>query len=141
MKSARFLFAVCLGLVPATALAAPRDELLRLVPDDYTFCVVVQNLRDLAKSDGDSGFLKSLDKSPVFRKFQESPDAKKFQQMVEGILKELKVKPEQVWNDLLGDAIVFAYRKGPAENPDKEDGLLLAHARDEKLLPGGGPNQ
>ena len=37
--------------VPAAAFAGPRDDLLRLVPDDYTFCVVVQNLRDLAKSD------------------------------------------------------------------------------------------
>ena len=54
------------GASPAAAFAGPRDDLLRLVPDDYTFCVVVQNLRDLAKSDERiRRFSRRLTKSPL----------------------------------------------------------------------------
>jgi len=132
MNVIRSLFVLL--VVPAAAFAAPRDDLLRLVPDDYTFCVVVQNLRGLAKSDGDPAFLKGVAESPMLKQFQESPEAKKFQAVLETIFKDLQVTPEQVWNDILGDAIIFAYRKGPPEQKDKEDGLLLVQARDEKLL-------
>src|SRR5262245_14489326 len=134
MNAVRSLFAVLLATIPATALAAPRDDLLRLVPADYTFCVVVQDLRGLAKSDGDPAFLKGVAESPMLKQFQGSPEAKKFQAVLETIFKDLQVTPQQVLNDILGDAIVFAYRKGPPEQKDKEDGLLLVHARDEKLL-------
>ena len=42
--------------------------------------------------------------------------------------------PEQFRDDLLGDALVFAYRKGPPGQESREDGLILLHARDDKLL-------
>jgi len=132
MNVVRSLFALL--VVPAAGLAAPRDELLRLIPEDYTFCVVVQNLRGLARSDGDPAFLKGVAESPMLKQFQDSPEAKKFQAVLETIFKDLQVTPEQLWRDILGDAIVFAYRKGPADQKDKEDGLLLVNARDEKLL-------
>jgi len=134
MTLSRFFAAVAIWCLPAAAFAGPRDDLLRLVPDDYTFCFVAHNLRDLAKSGDEPTFLKALEKSPLLKQFEGSPEAKKFEGAVDAVLKGLGVTPEQIWNDILGDAIVFAYRKGPAGHEDQEDGLFLIHARDAKLL-------
>jgi hypothetical protein len=128
----RLSLAFTLLLVPPAAFAGPRDDLLRLVPDDYAFCVVVQELREHGKSDGT--FLKGITDHPLFRGIQNTPEVQKVQQVFESLMKELMVTPEQVRDDLLGDALVFAYRKGPPGQEGKEDGLILLHARDEKLL-------
>jgi hypothetical protein len=125
---------LALALLSLPAAASPRDELLRIVPEDYTFCVVAQNLRDQAKVGGDASFLPALAQSPLFKQLQQTPEAKKVQQVIETILKELDVTPARLRDDVLGDAFVFAYRKGPAGQPDAEDGIILLHARDEKLL-------
>ncbi|MBO0700244.1 MAG: hypothetical protein J2P46_17725 [Zavarzinella sp.] len=130
----RLVIVVALWSAPAVALAGPRDELLRLVPDDYTFCLVLQDLREHAKADGSSPFLKGLAESSVLRGLQKTPEAEKFRAAFETILREVGITPEQLRDDLLGDAVVFAYRKGPPKQESKEDGLILVHARDEKLL-------
>lgn len=130
----RSLLLTAVLIVPSLAAAGPRDDLLRLVPDDYTFCVVVQDLREQGKGDGRNSFLKGLVDSPVLKGLQAAPEAAKFQETFQAILKELGVTPEQFRDDLLGDALVFAYRKGPPGQEAREDGLILLHARDAKLL-------
>jgi hypothetical protein len=134
MTSPRLLVALAVWCAPVSVFAGPRDDLLRLVPDDYTFCLVVQNIREHAKADGQSSFLKGLAESPLVKGYQNTPEAEKLRTAFEAILKELGITPEQLRDDLLGDAVVFAYRKGPPGNEAKEDGLILVHARDEKLL-------
>jgi hypothetical protein len=134
MTAPRLLLAVALWSAPAAAFAGPRDDLLRLVPDDYTFCLVLQDLREHAKADGKSPFLSDLAESPVMKGLRNTPEAGKVRAAFETILKELEVTPEQLRDDLLGDAVVFAYRKGPPGQEAKEDGLILLHARDDKLL-------
>jgi hypothetical protein len=136
MKASHSLLVVALAhcCVPAAAFAGPRDDLLRLVPDDYTFCVVVQNLRGQGKSGGDASWLKGFAESPLIKQMQTSPEAKKVQAAIEEIFKGLDVSPEQFRDDILGDAVIFAYRKGPPGQQDKDDGLILVHARDDKLL-------
>lgn len=133
MPAVRTIFALLLASLPVSALASPRDDLLRVVPNDYTFCVVAQNLRDQGKPGG-VPFLQRLMDSPLFKLLQQTPEAQKVQQVFESIFKELDVTPAQLRDDILGDAIVFTYRKGPPGQPEKEDGLILLHARDEKLL-------
>ena len=128
------LLVVAALAVPPAAFAGPRDDLLRLVPEDYTFCVVVQALREHAKGGSDAPFLKRLADHPILKGFQGAPEAQKFQRVFDGLMKDLMVAPEQFVNELLGDALVFAYRKGPPGQEGKEDGLILVHARDEKLL-------
>src|SRR5205823_2135821 len=87
-----------------------------------------------AKVGSDSSFLPALAKSPLFKQLQQAPEAQKVQHVIETILKDLGVTEAQFRDDLLGDALVFVYRKGPPGQPDAEDGLILLHARDEKLL-------
>src|SRR5262245_38675869 len=130
----RLLVAVAVLAAPIAAPASPRDDLLALVPDDYTFCVVVQNLREQAKGDGDGSFLKGIAEHPLMKGLSATPESRKFAQAIEDLMKGLMVTPEQLRDDLLGDAFVFAYRKGPPGEEGKEDGLFLLHARDPKLL-------
>src|SRR4051812_32083648 len=101
MPLRRLVLAAAL-VAPTAAVASPRDDLLRLVPDDYTFCVVVQNLREHGKSDGDSSFLKGLAESPVLKGLQSAPEAVKVQEAFTAILKDLGVTPAQLRDDLLG---------------------------------------
>ena len=131
MPLSRFLTAVLAWAVPAVACAGPRDDLLRLVPDDYTFCVVGQNVRDAL---GKAAALQRLAATPLVKLLRDSDEGRKAGEMAEFLMKELEVTPAQVRDDLLGDVVVFAYRKGPAGRPDQEDGLFLVHARDPALL-------
>jgi hypothetical protein len=130
----RHLTIAAVLVAPSAAVAGPRDDLLRLVPDDYTFCVVLQNFRELGRSEGNPSLLKGVADSPLMKGLQTTPEARKFQQAFASILKDLGVTPDQLRDDLLGDALVFAYRKGPAGQEGKEDGLILLHARDANLL-------
>ena len=138
MKALHPLVVVALAVahccVPAAAFAGPRDDLLRLVPDDYTFCVIVQNLRGQDKSGGNGSWLKGFAESPLIKQMETSPEAKKIQAAIDGIFKGLGVSPEQIRDDILGDAFIFAYRKAQPGQQDKDDGLILVHARDDKLL-------
>src|SRR5215207_8187603 len=121
--SLRSLLIAATMIVPSAAAAGPRDDLLRFVPDDYTFCVVVQNLRQEGKGGERNSFLKNVADSPVIKGLQSAPEAAKFQEAFQSILKELGVTQEQLRDDLLGDALVFAYRKGPQGEESREDGL------------------
>lgn len=114
----------------------PREELLRYVPDDVGFCLVVQNLR---------GQLRELAGSPFGRRLRESAGAKALRASAEwGQLKQaeqylerhLGVNAEKLFDDLLGEAFAFAYKPGPLGKQDDEQGLFLLRARDEKTLAG-----
>ena len=83
------LLVVAALAVPPAAFAGPRDDLLRLVPEDYTFCVVVQDLREHAKGGSDAPFLKRLAEHPILKGFQGAPEAQKFQRVFDGLMKEI----------------------------------------------------
>src|SRR5947209_7883792 len=119
MPLRRLIAAVTLLATPAVAPAGPRDDLLRLIPEDYTFCVVAQNLRDQLKGEGDNSFLNGIAEHPLFKGLQGTPESRKVAQAIEEVIKGLMVTPEQIRDDLLGDALVFAYRKGPAGDEGK----------------------
>ena len=58
---------------------SPRDELLRLVPDDTAICLVVQGLRERSKAVAESPFAEwaqkkyqpAIGSAPELQKFQE----------------------------------------------------------------------
>jgi hypothetical protein len=134
MPLRRLFAAVAVLAAPPVAPAGPRDDLLRLVPADYTFCVVVQNLREQSKGEGDNSFLKGIAEHPLMKGLQGTPESRKFAQAIEEMTKGLMVSPEKIRDDLLGDAFVFAYRKGPPGDEGREDILILLHAREPTLL-------
>jgi hypothetical protein len=120
--------------IGGAAIAAPRDEALRLVPDEMSFCVVVQGVRERAKAVGADSFVSRVAAMPFLKAKLDSPEFKKLLDVEQYLLKELQITPEQLRDELLGDAVVFAYRQGPSGKPEQEQGLFLIHAHDAELL-------
>ena len=59
---------------PPLHAANPRDELLRFVPADVGFCVVIQNLRDNGKALASSPFVEQFQKSAFGKKLAEAKE-------------------------------------------------------------------
>ncbi|HEY7315115.1 MAG TPA: hypothetical protein VH643_37560 [Gemmataceae bacterium] len=114
--------------------ATPRDELLRLVPDPVGFCVVVQDLRGHAASLQASPFFEQLKRSPLADKIHKSEELKKLDRIESRMKEKLGLDWARLRDDLLGDAIVFAYRPGPPGKPEQEQGVILIRARNPKIL-------
>lgn len=128
--------AVLTGLVlgTATPAAAPRDQVLRLVPEDVGFCLLVQDLRGHASAFLASPFLARLAASPLGLRLLVAPETQVLAQTKANIETALGIPLARLRDDILGDAVVLAYRPGPVNNPADEQGLLALHARDANLL-------
>jgi hypothetical protein len=124
-----------LALVAAPLYAAtPRDELLRYVPKDVAFCLILQDLRDRDTALQQSPFMKELAKSPFMEALLQSDDLKNLLKVDQFLHDNLGVDAVKLRDEIFGDALAFAYRPGPPGKPDAEQGLFLLRARDPKLL-------
>jgi hypothetical protein len=124
------LILVALSCTGTTFGSPATDELLRYVPEDVGFCVVVQDLR---------GHSANLRASPFFQKWGTSfpgsdAERKQLEEFEKYVEKFLGVTSKDIVEDILGDAFAFAYRPGPAGKPGEEQGLFLVRARDPKKL-------
>ncbi len=117
--------------VQAANPVTPRDELLRFVPADVGFCVVVQNLRDTGKALAESPFIEQFRNSKAGKALQEAKEIAKLIDIEKELQKHFKIGWDDLRNDILGDAVVFAYRPS---NKNDEQGLMLIRARNEKAL-------
>jgi len=86
--------ALAAAVFPALARAAPRDELLRLVPDDVAFCLVVQDLRQHSQALAASPFAEAFRKSPFAAGFKDSPEFKKLAQLDAELRKQVASTPQ-----------------------------------------------
>jgi hypothetical protein len=131
-----FLLALWLGpaLSPTAWASAARDELLRLVPDDVGLCLVISDLRGQTEKFVSAPWVKRLTGSPLGRALDASPEMRKLDKLEEVFRRKLGLGLDQLRDDILGDAVVLAYRFGPPGKPEQEQGLLLLRARDEGLL-------
>jgi hypothetical protein len=130
--------AVCLltalALAAPVAAAEPRDELLRFVPDDVGFCLVVQDLRGRSADVLDSPFAQAFAKSPLAARFAGAGEWKQLSDVEKYLKQHLGVGWKELRDDLLGDCFVFTYRPGPIDKPDQEQGAFLVRAREAKPL-------
>jgi hypothetical protein len=131
---AGLLVTLGLLLVPAVACAAPRDEALRLVPDDVGFCLVVQGLRDRAAALADSPFREEFDGSPLGQALYGSQEWAKLRALGSKVREDLKVDWPRLRDDIFGDALVFAYRPAPPGQAKEDGDLVVIRARDARLL-------
>jgi hypothetical protein len=130
------------AVLVAAMLASPcraqdpmaRDELLRLVPRDAGFCLIVNDLRGNADKLHDATWLKALRASPLGALWAASPEAAKLAKQEEDLKQHLQIDWPQFRDDILGDLLVFAYRPGPPDKPQDEDGVLLLWARKPEAL-------
>src|SRR5438874_108244 len=134
----RFVFFSALSslcLAGSTSFAAqPRDEVLRLVPDDVGICILIQDLRGQAERLHKSPFAERLAASPVGRALRDAPELKQLAAFDEHLRAHLQMSWAQLRDDVLGDAIALAYTPGPPGKPEQEQGLLLLHARKPERL-------
>src|SRR5262249_6429812 len=135
LRPSRRYCCAALAALMTTALARPApagEQLLRLVPDDVGFCLVLQDLRAQLVTFRSSPFWREFCASSVGRKLLDSPEAQKLAAVDEQLQKQLQIDWPRLRDELLGDAVVFAYRPGPPGKPDQEQGLFLVWARDAK---------
>jgi hypothetical protein len=124
-------------LLPGAVRAgSPRAELLRLVPPDIGFCLLIEDLRGHGTALLESPFVKQFSQSHLARQALQAPEAQRLSLLDQFLQQFLKVSATQLRDDILGDALVLAYRPGPVGKPSEEQGLLLVRARDPKLLAG-----
>src|SRR6185437_1885342 len=131
-RASRAILAVV--LTSSIGTAAPRDELLRLAPKDSAFCLVVQDLRGQLQSLLNSPFVRALRASPLGACIAKANEMKTLVELDEYVQKCLGISSARLRDDILGDAIVFAYRFNPHGKNEADEGLVLVRARDAKLL-------
>jgi hypothetical protein len=126
------LAALLLSALPLAA--APRDDLLRLVPSDSGFCLLIQDLRTHADHLINSPFAAQFAKSPFGVTISASPELRKISALDGELKKHFDVTPAQLRDDIYGDALVFAFRPAPDGKPENEEGVFLLRARNKDLL-------
>jgi hypothetical protein len=123
-----------LGGAASASAATPRDELLRYVPDDVGFCFILQDFRDQLKTLAASPFAEQLDKSPLGRALSGSKEIGKLIDLEKQLKQLIGLSSDELRDDILGDAVVFAFRPAPPGKAEQEAGLILVRARDAKKL-------
>ncbi len=133
-RSSSALLLMLLAAAAAPAAAAPRDELLRLVPDDVGFCLLLQDLRGHAAALRDSPFVEQVRISSLGQLLRGARELKRLDAIGDRLQKHLGFDWTKLGEDILGDAVVLAYKPGPPGKEDAEQGLVLVRARDARLL-------
>src|SRR3954466_13061521 len=116
--------AVVLALAAVAHAATPTDELLGLVPEDVGFCLVFQDLRQVVNDVKASAFARQFAASPLGLEILNSPEVGKLAKAEKDVQTALNVSWTDLVNDVFGDAVVLAYRPGPPEQPEQEQGLF-----------------
>lgn len=129
------LFA-CLFALPLAAAAPPRDELLRLVPPDAGFVVIIQDARAHFDRIRNSPFVKLLKSSAPDKWSADAPEWKQLAELDELVQREIGVTLPKLRDEVLGDAIVLVWKPGPPEQPEADHGVVLVWPRDAKLAAG-----
>ncbi|MBM4072087.1 MAG: DUF3352 domain-containing protein [Planctomycetes bacterium] len=120
------------GIVQAQA--SPRERLLRLVPTNTGVCLVVSDLREHWRKTQDTRWFKTLIDSPVGAALARAPEFGKLVRLEQDFKKHFGVDAAQLRDEILGDAVVFAYTPAQSQRSEDEAGLLLLWARDSPLL-------
>lgn len=139
MNSASHLLVVLgvlLGPIAGDAPAVgdrPADGLLRLVPPDAGLTLVVEDLRDHARSFLASPLAASLRELPAVRDWLNSDDFRKLQVSRRELEAGLKTDLATIRDEILGDAVVLAMHLPEGASPEAARGLMLARHRDRDL--------
>ena len=98
------------------------------MPDDVGFCLVVQDLRGHSADVLESPFAQAFAKSPLASPVRRRDEWKQLSDVEKYLKKHLGVGWKEIRDELLGDAFVFAYRRGRPDKPEQEQGAFLLRA-------------
>jgi hypothetical protein len=118
------------GLAGTGRVAAhPVDDLLKVAPADAHVYAVARDLRELAGSDWKTRF----GKIAILKQILNSNEVNGAIDTVTKAFAELGTTPEEVRDELFGDALVFSYTRSLTGKDEDDRSLILGHARDAKL--------
>jgi hypothetical protein len=116
------------------AVAGPRDEALRLAPPDFAVTFVVQDLRAHSNAVLESPFAAWFPTSALGKKFFASAPFKSVTDSSTPIFAALGITPADVFHDILGDAVVFAFTPAAPGGTPGERSVILVRPRKPELL-------
>ena len=119
MKTLLTAALVGLCLVPPARAADPAEELLRFVPPDVSFCLVIRDLRGHTEALTASPFGEALGSSPLGLALKATPEWQQLARADQLLQKYFQISSTQLRDDIFGDAVVLAYRAGPPGKPDE----------------------
>lgn len=126
--------ALCLALFAAPVPAGPPDDVLRMVPADSTLCVLVRDLRGHSARVLESPFADWFPKSALGKAVLAHDGLKKLRETEKTISEHLGLTAQDIRDDILGDAVAFAYTAGQGGKADAEVGVLIGKARKPDTL-------
>jgi hypothetical protein len=130
-----FALAVALLVIPKnTADALPRDELLRVAPADAAIIILVQNAREHYRNLSESPFVQWFPTTSIGRKLLESADLKQLRESGGMIFSELGTNPTALIEDVLGEAVAFAFTPAPSDRLNDERAIILIRPRKPEVL-------
>src|SRR5262249_6160505 len=88
--------AACLLAASVARAASPRDELLRLVPEDVGFCLVIEDIRGHGTAFLASPFFKQFRSSSTAGRIVDSPETKKLSEIDQFLERNLHITSIQL---------------------------------------------
>lgn len=131
----RLLALLAVALLAAPLFAGPTADVMRLVPPKTTVCFVVQDLRGTAARLSESPFATFFADSKLGKALLASEELKQLSTVEQFLSGYLGLSFTALRDDILGDAVAFAYQ--PPAGGDKEDadsGVLLGKAAKPETL-------
>jgi hypothetical protein len=125
---------LALLVTSAPAAAGPRDELLRVAPPDAALVVVVQNARAHAQQLLASPFAEWFPSTEIGKKLLGSEQAKQLRAAAGTVLPVIGTSPQALLEDVIGDAVAFAYSPAPPDKPGDERAVILVRPRKPESL-------
>jgi len=119
------LVLILLLLSAPPAQADPREELLRLAPPDAALLLVVHNAREHARNLAESPFGTWFPTTAAGQQLFSNGAFGRFRDAANRVIDSLGTSPAVVLDDVLGDAIAFAYSPAPADRPNDERAVIL----------------
>jgi hypothetical protein len=107
--------------------------LLSFVPTDTAVCLVIQGLREKAKTISESPFA-DWAAERIETQLLSSAEYAVIRQVEKMIRDQIGLTVSELRDDILGDAIVLTYQPGPPEQPDAEQGTVILKARSPDKL-------
>lgn len=102
---------------PAAPAAGPRDDLLRVAPPDAALVLIVQNAREHVRTMAKSPFVEWFPQSALGKQLLAGINLKQARESTAPVLAALGTTPDDLLNDVLGDAVAFAYSPPPPNSP------------------------
>lgn len=128
---------LALALVLALTLpapAAPRDEALRLAPDNFALVAVVQNLRTHTTALSESPFASWFPTTTIGKQLLGGANFKQITDNATPIFGALGTTPSDLLHDVVGDAVVFAFAPAPPDDDAGEKSIIIVSPRKPETL-------